>query len=134
MAVAENPADFQALLESATGQSELTTIDAGVEAEADGQSFLILTPEGFRARYGLDPPDPRRGLLLRGFRDDGLGPRPGGGYAGSAAKRHEDRIVVPPSPGLGAVVAFRRVASEWLSRMPCEGRPGRASATICRSR
>ena len=56
-------------------------------------------------------------------------------YAGRAAKRHEERIVVPAAPGLGAVVAFRRVASEWLSRMlVVKVGQGRPSATICRSR
>ena len=115
VAVAEKPEDFREMLTVATGQSELTTIEAGVKAEADGQSFLILTREGFRARYDLDPPNPRRGLLFAAFEMSVLDLDRAARYAGSSAKRHEDRIVVPAAPGLGAVIAFRR-SSGWLSR------------------
>jgi hypothetical protein len=112
VAVAEDPADFQAMLKVATGNSTITTIDAGVKAEADGQGFLILTREGFRARYDIEPPNPRRGLRFAAFEMSVLDLDRAARYAGSSAKRHEDRIVVPAAPGLGAVVAFRRVASE----------------------
>jgi hypothetical protein len=109
VAVAENPADFQAMLKVATDNSEITTIDAGVKAEADGRSLLILTREGFRARYDIDPPNPRRGLRFAAFEMSVLDLDRAARYAGSAAKRHEEKIVVPAAPGLGAVLAFRRV-------------------------
>ena len=99
------------VLKVATGQPEIATIDAGVKAEGDGQSFLILTREGFRARYDIDPPNPRRGMLFAAFEMTVLDLDRAARYAGSSAKRHEDRIVVPAAPGLGAVVAFRRV---WM--------------------
>ena len=108
VAVAENPDDFR----DAERRNRPVGVDdhrCGVEAEADGQSFLILTREGFRARYDIDPPNPRRGLLFAAFELEVAAIDRAAGYAGSAAKRHEDRIVVPPAPGLGAVVAFRRV-------------------------
>jgi len=108
IAVAENPVDFRAMLKVATDNSDLTIIDSGVNAEADGQSFLILTREGFRARYEIEPPNPRRGLLFAAFEMSVLDLDRAGRYTGSPAKRHEDRIVVPAAPGLGAVVAFRR--------------------------
>jgi hypothetical protein len=33
------------------------------------------------------------------------------GYAGAAAKRRGDMVVIPPAPGFGAVMAFRRVGN-----------------------
>jgi len=108
-AVAENPADFQAMLSVATGKPEIETTEFGVEAEVDGQSFLVLTPEGFRARYDLDAPNPRRGMRFAAFEMSVLDLDRAAGYAGSSAKRREDRMVVPAAPGLGAVIAFRKV-------------------------
>jgi Glyoxalase-like domain len=108
-AVAENPADFHILLEGATGQRELRTTSFGIEAEVDGQTFLILTPDGFRARYATEAPNPRRGLRFAAFDLKVLDIERAAGYAGRAAKREEGRIVVPPGPGLAAVVAFRSV-------------------------
>jgi hypothetical protein len=109
VAVAENPTDFQAMLKVATGNSETTTIESGVKTDADGQTFLILTREGFRARYEIDPPNPRRGLRFAAFEITVLDLDRAARYAGSSARRHADRIVVPAAPGLGAVVTFRRV-------------------------
>jgi hypothetical protein len=107
VAVAENPADFHILLTTTTGQRELRTNSFGVEATVDGQEIAILTPAGFRARYGVEPPDPRRGLLFAAFDiavsdlDAALA------RMGSAAKRHEERLVVKPAPGLRVVMAVR---------------------------
>jgi hypothetical protein len=109
VAVAEDPTDFQPVLKVVTDNSEIAAIDSGVKAEGDGQSFLILTREGFRARYEIDPPNPRRGLRFAAFEMTVLDLDRVARYAGSSAKRHEDRIVVPAAPGLGAVIAFRRV-------------------------
>ncbi len=107
-AVAENPADFHILLENVTGQRELRTTSFGVEADVDGQIFMILTPAGFHARYEIDPPNPRRGMLFAAFELKVLDLDRAARYAGRAAKRAEGRVVVPPGPGLNAVVAFRR--------------------------
>jgi Glyoxalase-like domain len=107
-AVAENPADFHILLEGATGQRELRTTSFGIEAEVDGETFFILTPAGFRARYEIDPPNPRRGMRFAAFELKVLDLERAARYAGRAAKRGEGRVVVPPAPGLNAIVAFRR--------------------------
>jgi hypothetical protein len=109
VAVAENPIEFQAMLRTATDNSETTTDEAGVKAEADGQSFVILTRDGFHGRYGIEAPNPRRGLRFAAFETTVLDLDRAARYAGSTAKRHDDRIVVPAAPGLGAVVVFRRV-------------------------
>jgi hypothetical protein len=107
-AVAEDPASFRAMFATATGQKELTSAESGLEAEVDGQTLLVLTPAGFRARYDIDPPNPRRGLRFAAFEVKVANLDRAARYAGSAAKRHEDRIVVPTAPGLGSVIAFRR--------------------------
>jgi hypothetical protein len=106
-AVAENPADFHILLTAATGQRELRTTSFGVEATVDGQEILILTPAGFRARYGVEPPDPRRGLLLAAFDVSVSDLDAAAAIVGPDAERREDRVVVRPAPGLGAVMALR---------------------------
>jgi hypothetical protein len=107
VAVAENPADFHILLTAVTGQRELRSTSFGVEAVVDGQDVSILTPAGFRARYGVEPPDPRRGLLLAAF--DIVVSDMGVAFArlGRDAARHEDRLVVRPGPGLAAVMGVR---------------------------
>jgi hypothetical protein len=106
-AVAEDPARFTDLLSAAAG-SEIAEDEAGaVVARLDGQRVSILTAARFRERYGLDAPDPGRGLLLAASEvlvadlDRAIG------YAGPLAMRKDDQIVVPPSPGLGAVLTFR---------------------------
>jgi hypothetical protein len=106
-AVAENPADFHILLTAAGGQRELRSTSFGVEAAVDGESLVVLTPDGFRARYGLEPPDPRRGLRFAAFDLLVTDLERAARHAGAKAERREDRIVVPPSPGLGAAIAFR---------------------------
>jgi Glyoxalase-like domain len=107
-AVAENPADFHILLEAVMGQRELRVTSFGVEAQiGGGATFLILTPEGFHARYGLDAPNPRRGLRFAAVDLRVLDIERAARCAGRAAKRWDGLIVVPPAPGLHAVIAFR---------------------------
>ena len=108
IAVAETPEEFRTMLTVATGRKKLTSIEFGLEAKIGSQSVLILTREGFRARYDLDPPNPRRGLLFAAFEITVLDLDRAAGYAGAKAKRREDAIVIPAAPGLGVVMAFRR--------------------------
>jgi hypothetical protein len=109
-AVAENPADFHILLTAMTGQRELRTTSFGVEANVDGQEILILTPPGFRARYGVEPPDPRRGLLFAAFDVSVSDVDAAAAILGPDAERREDRVVVGSAPGLGAVMALREAS------------------------
>jgi hypothetical protein len=106
-AVAEHPEDFRRLLAAATGMATPRADAFGLEALVDGHSIFVLTRAGFRARYGVESPDPRRGLVLAAFdvAVDDLDRAVG--YAGPTARRHGSGIVVPPAPGLGAVLAFR---------------------------
>ena len=84
--------------------SEVRT-DAGLEAGAEARASSSYAG-GFRARYGLEPPDTRRGLLFAAFEITVSDLERAVGYAGPTATRHDGRIVVPPSPGLGAVARF----------------------------
>lgn len=106
-AVAENPADFYILLEAATGQRELRTTSFGVEATVNGQEIAILTPDGFRARYGVVPPDPRRGLVFAAFDVVVSDVEAAKRVVGSEAERHGDGAVVKAAPGLGAIMAMK---------------------------
>jgi len=105
--VAENPADFHILLTVATGQRELRTTSFGIEAEVGGQIVAILTPAGFKARYGVAAPDPRRGLLFAAFDVTVADLDKTRDLLGDAAAMHEDRLVAKAGPGLGAVIGFR---------------------------
>lgn len=111
VAVAEKPDDFRAMLSTATGQQEVETSDGGLEAKVNGQSLVILSRENFRARYDIEPPSPRRGLLFAAVEIEVLDLDRAKGYAGSAARRREDAVVVPAAPGFGAVIAYRRGAN-----------------------
>jgi hypothetical protein len=106
--VAESPADFRTMLASAIGDGEITSSDVGLEVEQGGQELRVLTREGFSARYEFDPPNPRRGLLFPAVEIAVLDLDRAAGYAGGSARRREERVVVPPAPGLGTVIAFRR--------------------------
>lgn len=110
-AVAEEPAVFRNLLTAATGDPDVHATPAGLESRMDGSAVAIVTPAEFAARYGLEAPDPRRGLLFAGFDVAVADLDRAIGYAGPTARRHEGRIVVPPSPGFGSVLAFRAHAN-----------------------
>ena len=107
VAVAETPAEFLPIVRGATGQIYVRSTPDGIEADMGGQTLLVLSTGGFRTRYELDPPNPRRGMLFAAFEVQVLDLERAGGYAGRAAKRQEGGIVVPAAPGLGAVIAFR---------------------------
>ena len=107
VAVAEKPAEFRKFLAAATGVPEPDEIEDGIESTGDGQAIAILTPAGFRARYGVPAPEPRLGLLFAAFDVVVADLDRAIGYAGPTASRHEGRIVIPPAPGLGATLAFR---------------------------
>ena len=109
-AVAENPADFRTLLSAVIGQQDLGTMFDGLEATVDGGALHVLTPAGFRARFGVEPPAARGGLRFAAFELGVADLERAIGYAGPAAIRHDDKIVVPPAPGLGAVLAFTQDA------------------------
>jgi hypothetical protein len=111
VAVAPNPGELRDFLSAAIGEAELSAGSSGLRAAVDGQSFFVLTPGGFRERYGLAPPEPRRGLLFAAIEILVADLERAVGYAGPTAMRHDGRIVVPASPGLAATLAFRTEAN-----------------------
>jgi hypothetical protein len=106
-AVAAEPGEFRAFLEAATGSVEIRSGASGVEAIVGGHSISILTQTEFRTRYGIDSPDPRRGLLYAACDLSVIDLDRAAGYAGPTAIRRDSRVIIPPSPGLGAVIAFK---------------------------
>ena len=104
-AVARRPREFRHLLAAATGASP-TESSGALEVQLGDGRLSLLAPAGFQNRYGLEAPDPRDGLILAAFEvaveevDRVAGSNPG-------ASQHGDAWVVPPAPGLGAVLAFR---------------------------
>lgn len=108
-AVAASPADFHILVEAATGQRELRVTSFGIEAALGGAMLSVLTPLGFRARYGLDAPDPGRGLRFAAVEFATADRAAAARFAGAAVERN-GLLVVPPAAGLGAVLAFRSIA------------------------
>jgi hypothetical protein len=106
--VAENPEDFRATLTTAIKEGEIASSNFGLETKPAPHELRILTREGFRSRYEVDPPNPRRGLLLAAVEISVLDLDRAAGYAGSSSKRREERVVIPAAPGLGTVIAFRR--------------------------
>jgi hypothetical protein len=111
VAVAEKPEDFRALLGKLIGDEQVGAVDAGLEAELAEQRLLVLTPDNFCARYDLDPPNPRRGMLFAALELQVMELGQALDHAGRNAKRHENRIVVPAAPGLGAVFVFRSASN-----------------------
>jgi hypothetical protein len=111
VAVAENPADFHMLLETATGTRELHATSLGIEAQVEGHTIAILTPDGFRARYERAAPNPRRGMLFAAFDLEVADLARASAQVGRAGRQVGSRLVVPPGPGLNAVVAFRSAAN-----------------------
>lgn len=110
-AVAHNLAESRAFLSAVTGEEEPRASEAGLETVVDSQSFFAFTPAGFHVRYGFAPPEPRRGLLFAAIEIVVGDLERAVGYAGPTAMRRDGYIVVPPSPGLGAVLAFRTQAN-----------------------
>lgn len=106
-AVARDPAMFGDMLVAIGKGGVLNKGDSEISTEIDGQSISVMTPDAFRKRYDTDPPDPRRGLLFAAINLIVSDLSQAEAHGGGAAKRHAERVVVPPAPGLSAVVAFR---------------------------
>jgi len=107
VAVAEKPESFRGFLSGATGREELAGAASGLTAELGPHRIAVVTPAEFRARYDLDPPNPRNGMLFAAFELQVLELERAAGYAGRNAMRYDGRIVAPAGPGLGAVLVFR---------------------------
>jgi hypothetical protein len=88
------------------GGTPRAACSGGMEAEFGAQRLLVLTPAAFRERYDIDPPEPRRGIRLAAMEIAVPDLHRAAACAGAAARQHAGRVIVPPAPGLGAVLAF----------------------------
>jgi hypothetical protein len=104
-AVAHDPAEFGEALAAVLGGPPPETMRSN-RLPHDGPPLRIATPESYRARYGVEPPDLRRGLAFAAIDLSVSDLDLAVGFAGPTAIRHDERIVVPPSPGLGTTLAF----------------------------
>lgn len=104
--VARSPADFHIYLSAVTGQRELRATSFLVEAQLGATALSVFTPAGFRAHYGLDAPDPGHGLLFAAFDLAVADLAKAERFAGEGALRVGERLILPPSPGRGAVLGF----------------------------
>lgn len=106
VAVAHEPEVFDRFVAVTAGSREP---DEGMRKKTELPSgpVGVLTPAAFRDRYGVQPPDPRRGLLFAALEIVVADLDRTVGYAGPTAIRRRQFIVVPPTPGLSAVLAFR---------------------------
>jgi hypothetical protein len=96
VAVAAEPAEHAHL--EAMFQSDL---------EEEPATLEIVTPPAYAERFGIEPPDPKRGLLLAGIELAVQDLDRAMGFAGPTAVRRGEFVIVPPAPGLGACLAFR---------------------------
>ncbi|MEM9999334.1 MAG: VOC family protein [Pseudomonadota bacterium] len=93
-----NPTDFQYFLQAFAGQRETEAHSFGMELKTDNVLINVMTPEGLRAYFGVEPSGSGRGLRLEGIvfeTDEALDLRAQGEY------RIADR-----APGQGAFYAF----------------------------
>ena len=106
-AVAGRPAEFDAFLSAVAGEPETGVASQAPDAGPDAARIVVLTPDAFRETYGLPAPDPGPGFVLAAFDVAVRDLADAQAYAGANAVRRGGRILVPPAPGLGAVLAFR---------------------------
>jgi catechol 2,3-dioxygenase-like lactoylglutathione lyase family enzyme len=113
--VEPNPSDFQYLLQDVTGQRDVRSHSFGIELQASKATVAVLTPEGFRAQFGVARSPHGRGLRLEAIvfavADlDGL--KTTLSRNGIATRNAGARLVVDPAPGQGAIIAFEREAEQ----------------------
>jgi hypothetical protein len=104
--VAQSPADFHIFVSAVTGQRELRVTSFRLDADLGSAALSVFTPAGFRARYGLEVPDPGPGLLFAGFELVVEDLETAERFAGKQAVRAAGRLSLAPAPGRGAVLAF----------------------------
>jgi hypothetical protein len=104
IAAAQEPERFEGLFEAAMKRGSGA---AGEEATADDCRVSLLTPTEFRERYGIEAPDPRRGFVFAGVEIGVVDIDLAAACTGSGDRRDDGSIVIPPAPGLGALLVFQ---------------------------
>lgn len=93
-----NPTDFQYFLQAFSRQRETQAHSFGMELRLGSVTLNVMTPEGLRAHFGLEPSGSGRGLRLEGLVFKG------GAVAGLRA--HGRYQIADRTPGQGAFYAF----------------------------
>lgn len=107
--VEPNPTDFQYLLQEVVCERRVEASSFGLEIAAANATLNVLTPEGFRAFFGLSRNPHGRGLRFEAvvFTTSDLAALKHCLTAGGADWRQVGtRVVVDRAPGQGAVFAF----------------------------
>ena len=103
------PSDFQYYLHAVTNQREVRSHSFGMDLKLPNTALSVLNDEGMQSYYGVDNVPEGRGLRAMaidvqvkdlGKVSDILS------KSGIGADEIGPRIVVPPAPGQGAVIAF----------------------------
>lgn len=107
-----NPSDFQYFLQEVINQRNINAHSFGIELEAANANIAAYNPAGLNAWFGMAPPASGRGLMHCGvvmavsdlsataklLKKNKVG-----------TKSIAGRIVVPPEPGQGTLIAFEEV-------------------------
>lgn len=107
------PRAFEALLKSASGAADVRTHAFGITAQTANCRIIILTPEGMEAFFDQPPTTEGRGLKGRAivFKIHDLGVTEAHLAAnGVTYTRKNNRILVKPTPGQGALFAFEEIS------------------------
>lgn len=105
----KNPTDFQYLLQRLAGTRDVEAHSFGMDLDAENARLSVLTDEGLEAFFGLAPLGQERGLKARGIvlavadlaaTEQLLVSRD------IAHEKRGGRLLVPPTPGQGALLAF----------------------------
>ncbi|MEO0544352.1 MAG: VOC family protein [Pseudomonadota bacterium] len=93
-----NPTDFQYFLQELTGQRETEAHSFGMELRLGELTLNVMTPEGLRAHFGVEPTVMGRGLRLEGLIFNGGAPE--------GLRSHGPYKIADRAPGQGAFYAF----------------------------
>lgn len=110
--VEDNPSDFQYLLETVLRQRNITAHSFGLSIATANATVEVLTPDGFRAHYGLKPALAERGLIgaavVVAVADLGVTEAC---LAANGVHHHKTgaRLVVAPEKGQGVAFAFEEL-------------------------
>ncbi|MEZ2127490.1 MULTISPECIES: VOC family protein [unclassified Sinorhizobium] len=107
------PRTFEAFLKSASGGADVMRHAFGITAQAANCRIIILTPEGMEAFFDLSPVTEGRGLRGKAivFKIRDLGVTEAHLAAnGVTYTRKNNRILVKPTPGQGALFAFEEIS------------------------
>lgn len=107
---AQNPAELETLLRCLTNGGNVAATTDGLHVELPKGAISVLNPEAYRAAFNLDAPAPREGARLGAFVVDVAGRQAVSAlltHAGIGFEEISNRLIVPPAPGQGAVIAFQ---------------------------